>query len=414
MRWPRIDLSRRSTRIVLGVMLVLLVAVAGVRWLLGPEVAAYAVARREVTQRVVASGRVLAPARVQLASLSLAQVRDVLVREGDPVAPGQVVVVLDDAEAKAVLAQAQAGVAQAAARLEQVRTVTSRVALENLKQAELSVGQAESKLKRAEALAVAGAVSQADLDDAKKALALARSQQETAATQAMSAAAAGSDFRLAVAALAQARAAEVAAETRLAQTQLRAPAPGLVLERHVERGDVVQPGRPLIILASAGATVLATQPDEKNLAVLAIGQPATAAADAFPDQIFPARVTYIAPAVDPARGTVEVRLEVDKPPAFLRTDMTVSVNIEVARRPDALVVPGDAVQDAATRPWVITVRDGRTERKSVTLGLRTESWVEVTAGLAEAELVLAGRETERGAGARVRPQVAPFEGADAL
>ena len=62
------------------------------------------------------------------------------------------------------------------------------------------------------------------------------------------------------------------------------------------------------MLASDGETELMVQPDERNLAFLEVGQPAVAVADAFPREPFPAEVRYIAPSIDPARGTVEVRL----------------------------------------------------------------------------------------------------------
>ncbi len=94
---------------------------------------------------------------------------------------------------------------------------------------------------------------------------------------------------------------------------------------------MVQPGRTLLVVARDGPTQLSVLPDEKNLAFLRLGQPATASVDAFPDRVFPARVAYIAPAVDLSRGTVEVKLDVPDPPPFLRPDMTVSVNVEVGR-----------------------------------------------------------------------------------
>ncbi len=406
------SLSRKA-QVGLGVA-VLLVLLVGVRAWLGPEVPAYRVERRELVQRVVASGRVLAAARVQLGSLTTAQVVQVLAEEGDRVEAGQLLIQLDDSEARAALAQAQAGVAQVAARLETFRSVTSRVAAEGLKQADLRVEQAALKLKRAEDLAKAGAVTKAELDDAVQALALARSQQESAAAQAMSAAEAGSDFRLAVAAVAQARAAEVVAQTRLAQTRLTAPAAGLILQRQVEPGDVVQPGRVLMVLARSGETLLSMQPDEKNLALIKLGASAEAVADAFPAQPFAAEVSYLAPSVDPAHGTFEARLKVASPPDFLRTDMTVSVNVEVDRRAGALTLPADAIRDVGRETWVWAIRDGVIERVVVTLGIRGEDAVEVLAGLAADELVLTPGAGLVTAGKRVRPRLVVPGGGDAL
>jgi HlyD family secretion protein len=107
-------------------------------------------------------------------------------------------------------------------------------------------------------------------------------------------------------------------------------------------------------------------PDERNLADLRLGQRAVASAEAFPDRPFPAEVSYIAPTIDALRGTVEVKLRVPTPPPYLRPSMTVSVEVEVARRANVLTLPPDAVRDAATpAPWVMVVgNDDRTARRA--------------------------------------------------
>jgi len=371
---------------------------------MGPRVPVWEAEKRELVQRVVASGRVLAPARIQLGSVVVGRVTRVAVEKGDRVKAGQVLVLLDDAEARAALAQARSAVAQAAARLEQVEVVSAQVTSQAVRQAELRLEQAEVKLTRNRTLAEAGSVSRSDLDDALQARDLAASQLATARIQA-SAAAGGADRRAVLAALEQARGAEQAAAARLDQLQIRSPSDGVVTERDAEPGDVVQPGRTLLVVARDGPTQLSVLPDEKNLAFLAIGQAATASVDAFPDTIFPARVAYIAPAVDLSRGTVEVKLDVADPPPFLRPDMTVSVNVEVGRDPAALVVPAAAVRDAGTDPWALVVRDGRTVRQPVKLGMRGEGTVQVLSGLVPGEVVVAPSSTV-GPGARVRTEPA--------
>jgi HlyD family secretion protein len=404
MRLPRVDLSRRGWQAALGVA-VLLAGWAGWRALRGPVVPVVPVARQALAQRVVASGKVLAPARIQLAALGLSQVSRVAVEEGDHVAAGQLLVQLDDAEARANLSQARAAVALAAARVEQVAEVSARLAGEALRQAELRLDQAGAKLRRTEQIAAAGSASEAELDDARKARDLAASQLESARAQARAAAVSGADQRAASAALDQARGAERAAETRLAQTRIVAPAAGVVVSRQVEPGDVVQAGKPLLVVARDGDTRLTVQPDEKNLALLRVGQPATASADAFPDRTFPAVVDWIAPAVDPARGTVEVKLRVPSPPPFLLPDMTVSVNVETGREDGALVVPSDAVRDAGGEPYVLVLRDGRVARQPVKLGMRGVGFVQVVSGLAAGEPVVApgAPPIQPGARARGRP-----------
>jgi len=408
------DLARRAARAAWGTRRAraTTVAAAALAVVLGlaaraasaRAVPAYVAERRALVQRVVASGRVMPAARVELASLSLAKVVRVTVREGDAVRAGQLLVSLDDAEARATLAQARARVQEAAARLDQVRGVTTRTAAESLRRAEIRVAKAERDLERARQLFDAGSASGEQRDDAEKALLVARSEEDTATAQAASLADQGADQRLAAAALRQAQAAAAVALAKLEEKEIRAPAAGTILARNVEPGDVVQAGRTLVVLAGEGRTRLTVQPDEKNLAWLHEGQAAEAVADAFPAAPFRAALAYISPAVDPARGTVEVRLDVAEPPPFLRPDMTISVNVTVGRKEDALVVPAEVVRDAATDPWVLRVEGGRAVRRPVRLGLRGEGMLEVVEGLAAGDAVVppaAGR-LEDGARVRIR------------
>jgi HlyD family secretion protein len=204
-------------------------------------------------------------------------------------------------------------------------------------------------------------------------------------------------------ALEQARASLVVARARLAYTTIAAPSDGVLIARDVERGDVVQPGKALMVLSPAGETQLVLQIDERNLGRLSLGQKALASADAFPAQRFAAELVYINPGVDAQRGTVEVKLRVPQPPAYLRQDMTVSVDIEIERRPAALALRTEAVHDVSTaEPWVLIVHQGRAERRPVKLGLRGEGWVELLAGPAEGERIVAASDGRVRAGQRVR------------
>ena len=185
---------------------------------------------------------------------------------------------------------------------------------------------------------------------------------------------------------------------------LKAPVAGVVVSRSVEPGQVVQAGKVLLLLAPGGASELVAQIDERNLGLLQTGQPALASADAYAEQRFEARVSEISPGVDAQRGSVEVKLSVPQPPAYLRQDMTVSVEIEVARRPQALSLPMEAVLQAdSTQPWVwVLDADDRLQRRELRLGLRAGGLVEVLQGLRAGERVLLAPEQGWKAGQGLR------------
>jgi HlyD family secretion protein len=395
----------RLTRMRLAALaLVALAAAFGVvRFAFGPSIEVTQVVRRDVVQSIVASGRVETPYRVGIGSQIVGTVARVPVAEGDRVKAGQVLIVLDAREAEALAKQAEVAVAQAEARLRQLRELQLPVASQSLRQAEVNLENAKATHERNRRLFESGFIGRSALDESQRALDVAQTQVDSARKQVETARPSGSDYAMAATALAQAQASLQAARARHAYTTIAAPRDGILIARDVEVGDVVQPGKSLMVLSPEGETQLVLQIDERNLSRLKIGQPALASADAYPNERFRAEVVYINPGVDPQRGTVEVKLRVADAPAYLRQDMTVSVDIEIERHANALALPADAVRDlGAAKPWVLEVNGSRTRRQDVTLGLRGEGWVEVRSGLEAGDLVVPAADTSVKPGRRVR------------
>jgi len=359
------------------------------------------IAAADVQTSVVASGRVLPPAKVETGATITGRIDKVLVREGARVESGQLLVELERGELGAAAAQARAAVARARARVSSVQTLALPTAQAGLKQAEANLLQAERDDKRNRDLLAKGFISQARVDEAERQLDVARSQLNSARAQAGAQLANGAEAQQAQSQLAEAVAALEAAEAKLAQTRIRAPAAGVVLERLVEPGDIAQPGRRMMTLALDGPVRLIVQVDEKNLPLIKQGAVAMAAADAFPAERFEAVVNYISPGIDAARGSVELRLDVAKPPSLLKSDMTISMDLQGPLLKQALMLPSDAVRQLQTdAPWVLVDRDGLAVKVAVKIGLQTQGRVAVAEGLKPGDRVIVNREVE--ADSRVR------------
>ncbi len=340
--------------------------------MLGPRVALLQALRTEFVLNVVASGRVEAPHRVDIGSQITGVVARIPVSEGQFVKARTVLVELDSAELDAAVQQADHGVSLAQARLRQVRELQAPLAEQALLQARINLGNATAQLRRLESLQARGFIGMAALDDARKAADLASAQVISATRQVDAVSQLGSDQALARAALAQSEAAARLARVRAGYAVIAAPTDGTLIARHVEAGDVVQPARVLMTLSPAGRTQIVLAIDEKNLRLLAPGQRALASADAYPSEPFEALLVYINPGVNAQTGAVEVKLEVPRPPPYLRQDMTVSVSIEVARHPDAIVIDSEAVREADREaPWVLRHEAGRLHRTPVRIGARS-------------------------------------------
>jgi len=375
-------------------VVILMVAVVAIGFMLlplwqGPQMQGYRIEPMPLVQTVVATGRVESVARTQIGSEVTGVVLERRVEEGDNVQPGDVLLVLRADDIAAQVRQAEAALAQ----LETTARPQASVALAR---AELQLEQATRETVRRLSLAERSLLSTEALEQAQQDEVLARNAVETARLTVTALAAGSSEESLLRERLSSLQA-------QLARNVVRAEVSGTVLTRNVEPGDLVQPGRVLFTIALTGNTEIRVPLDEKNLSLLSLQQSALAIADAYPDRPFPTRISFIAPSIDPQRGTVDVRLTVEPVPDFLRQDMTVSVNIETGRREQALAIPNDALASAqGNQAQVLAVRDGKVQRLSVTLGLRGLAMSEVISGLNPGERVLADSTAALADGARVR------------
>ncbi len=386
----RLRLPRWPWLLAIAVGLLVLMRVPG--WVQGPEVTVYAVERGPLLANVVATGRVQTPSRVTLGSEIAGVLVERSVTDGDRVAPGQVIARLRDDELRARLHEAEAALAQ----LELRQRPESQAAL---REARARAQQAAREAERAAALLARGLIAKEQAEQAAETREIAQAQAARAAAVAEALAPGGVEEKLLRERIATATA-------LLARTEVRSLIAGTVLRRLAEPGDVLSAGRGIVEVAVDGPTEIVAQVDERNLDRLALGQPALVSADAFPERREPGEVSFIAPAVDPQTGTVEVRVRVPEPPAYLRQDMTVSIDVEVGRREDALSLPLDALRNPrAGAAEVLAVREGHVERLSLRIGLRGLDRVEVLEGLSAGDFVLPARAAIE-PGARVRPRPA--------
>jgi len=392
--WSVVPAAKTIRRALLLIIPVLLLAGWMIwRQLQGPELPGYRLETRPLVQRVVASGEVDSQSLAQVGSEITGVVAARHVREGDTVKAGDLLLELRDDEQRARLREAEAA-------LQQLTDSSRPQAQATLREAQNNLEQADRELQRRETLFERKLLASEALEQARRATLTARVVRDRARFAAAAVGEGGSEEQVLRQRLEAARA-------NLAKARIHAQVDGIVQTREVEPGDLVQPGRTLLTIARSGSSEILLPLDEKNLAPIELGQAARIIADAYPDRVLPARVSFIAPSVDTARGTIDVHLDLLEPADFLRQGMTVSVNIETGRREQALVLPNDALRARdGTRAQVLRVNDGVVERVGVRLGMLGTALSEVNEGLAAGDLVLIG-DAEEGQHVRVREQTIP-------
>jgi RND family efflux transporter MFP subunit len=208
-------------------------------------------------------------------------------------------------------------------------------------------------------------------------------------------------IQAAEAAVAQARVALDQARLRLEQVTLTAPMAGAVTSLSLEPGEMVNPGQTVIVLSDLTALEVDVYLDETDVVRVAAGQETRVSLDAFPGVEMAGEVTYIAPTAQTRTGVVlypiTVRLtpgdpSTGSPPRVLavagqglpaRAGMTADVEIITASQGDVLIVPLRAVEVEEKRAYVRRLAGDQVERVEVTLGMVTETEVEITGDVAE-------------------------------
>jgi membrane fusion protein, heavy metal efflux system len=174
-------------------------------------------------------------------------------------------------------------------------------------------------------------------------------------------------------------------------TTVVAPIGGVVTARKVGPGQYVKPDNPdpLFTIADLSMMWFIANVAETDIPLVRIGQSVEVRVDAFPSDLFRARVTYIAPAADPATHRVAVRAEVGNRGGKLKPEMFASFRIMTDAQAQSAAVPLSAIirEGSAATVWV-AAGPQRFSRRTITIGLEQEGMAQVLSGVTRGEQVV--------------------------
>jgi membrane fusion protein (multidrug efflux system) len=171
------------------------------------------------------------------------------------------------------------------------------------------------------------------------------------------------------------------AQARLEELRITAPFNGRVGLRQVSVGALVQPGTVVTTLDDISRVRVEFSVPEIYLARVEAGRPVTARSAAFGERRFQGRVAVVDTRIDTATRTIRVISEFDNPDEALKPGLFMTVELELARRDDALLVAEEALDPIGDRNFVYVIRDSRARRVEVRLGQRLPGEVEVVSGV---------------------------------
>jgi membrane fusion protein, multidrug efflux system len=298
-----------------------------------------------VIDAISATGQIEALQSIDLRPDVEGRLVQILVREGTPVSRGTPLFKIDDAELKAQVAQ-----------------LTAERDL------------ARQSLSRTRDLLKQKASSQAELERAEATMRSTEAQLE----------------RLKV---------------RLDRTLVRAPFAGVVGQRSVSLGDYVTTDTRLVRLQTVSPQRASFQVPERYADQLKVGQQVSFRVAALPGRQFTGKVDFVDPVVQLPGRTITVKARVPNPRRELQAGMFIEARLATDVRPNAVIIPEDAVLPLQGSNFVWVVADGKATRRQVELGVRTPGFVEIKNGVESAEQVVVGGQERLAEGAPVAAQL---------
>ena len=345
-----------------------------------------------VEERILRTGDIAPHAQVTIYSKVQGWVEKINVREGDRVKAGDVLATLDAREAEASVAQAQASLEAAAARLKQVKATAEEAIRSQMQQARANLELAEADLKRTRDLFEKNFIARQQLDEARTKYNVAKAGDDLAQNHVRQRTW-ENDIALAEAQVRQARATIDLNRAQLANLVILSPMNGGITRRHVDPGTMVKDTSPILTLMDLGEVKMVVNVIEREFIRLQRGQTVQVTVMAFPNRTFQGRIDIITPALEMQSRTAEIQITIPNPGYILNPGMFGKVEILLRSDPKATLVPIQALMTGDDRNYVYVLKEGKVHQRPVQKGMTKDTVVEIAKGVSPGEqVVTAGHE----------------------
>jgi HlyD family secretion protein len=353
------------------------------------------VERQEIASVISTNGKIEPIDSFEAHAAAPATVNKVLVAEGDHVKAGQLLVKLDDAEARAQAARAMAQLRSAEAALSGIKSGGTQeevlTARSDLIKAQAERDDAQRNLQAILKLRQNGAASPAEGEAAKNRLKKAEADVQLLQSK-LNGRFSSPEVAKVEASAAEARAAYAAAEDLLHHSNVTAPFAGTVYQLPVKRGSYVNGGELLVQVANLEKVRVRAFVDEPEIGRLAKGQQVEIKWDATPGRTWEGTLVRVPTSVTMVgtRTVGEITSEIDNSDRKLLPNVNVNVSIISARHDNALTVSREAVHDLDGKRYVYKINDDKIQAQEVQTGLSSLTRVEVVHGIPEGALIALG------------------------
>lgn len=201
-------------------------------------------------------------------------------------------------------------------------------------------------------------------------------------------------------------------EARLSKTVIRTPFDGFVGLRRINIGDYATIGQQLVDVVQLDPLRVAFSVPETLLPKVQPGQPVSVTVDAYPNEVFTGRITAVAPKTDVQGHSLEVRASLPNKALKLRPGLFVRIDVSLGVKPDAIMIPEQAIWPLGQDKVVYVVEDGKAFQRKVRIGERKPGTVEIIDGLAAGEIIVTAGQMKLFNGASVQAAETPAAAAN--
>ena len=324
------------------------------------------------------TGSLLADEQAEVSAESGGRVVATPIERGSRVETGTVLVRVSPAEAAAQLQEAEANAAQIEARLGlQPGTSFDPIVVPDVMNAKASLDLAEAEFARMRSLLDQKVVSQSEFDQRSTQVEAARQQYQVAQNSA----------RQSYRSLQAARARLALAAKTVADTSVKAPFSGIVAERLVSVGDYVTRGTRVATVVKIDPLRVELTIPEQAVSLVRVGQPVKLTVDAYPGEVFEARVRFVSPSVRADQRAMTIEAIAPNSAGRLKPGLFTTASIQQPQSAPALLAPSTAVETVSGTSRVYLIKDGKVEERIVTTGERVGDRVEITSGVASGDVI---------------------------
>src|SRR5438270_355386 len=351
--------------------------------------------RQQIATTISTNGKVEPVQNFEAHAPAPATVKRVLVNNGDQVKPGQLLLQLEDSDARAQAAKALAQLRAAEADLHAVQSggtqeevLTTR---SELAKAQAERDAAQRNLATVQRLQQNGAASPAEVEEARNRLNKAQADLQLLQSK-QTGRYSTPEIAKVQASAAQARAAYEAAQALLSNSNIRSPFAGIVYQLPVKAGSYVNTGDLLVQMANLGKVQVRAFVDEPDIGKLAKGQKVEITWDALPDRAWEGTLTRVPTAVTTVgtRAVGEITCEIPNSDRTLLPNVNVNVNIVIDRHDNVLTVSREAVHDFEGKRVVYEIAGGKIKAHEVETGASNLTRVEIKNGIREGTEIALG------------------------